>query len=90
MEYLGMLKKYGPLFLELGELGRLQKKETNGYYRNLAQNLVRRKDRKIIRYHRGRLKELGFSFSYTKLVAVSVVMLLDKLLRKTHEILISN
>ena len=89
LEYLGMLKKYGPVFLQPEEYWRLQKKETKGYYRNLASYLFRRKDKKILKYHRTRLKELGFSFRYTRLAAVAAIMLLDKILRKTHEILIS-
>ena len=58
-EHLGILKKYGPLYLTDEEYERRLGEMTRSYYRFLGANVPRRHDRKFWAYHRRALRNLG-------------------------------
>ena len=62
LEFLSILKKYGPVYFEANEFRKVQKKRYSDYYRFLArQYLLRRK--KLWNYQISSMKETGEPFS---------------------------
>lgn len=78
--YLNDLLQYGPLYLSKPELERRLQKQLDDYHRFLAVNLPRRRGKDFWHYHRGRLEELGFSISPSRLIRVATKTLLRQIL----------
>ena len=73
------LIQYGAFYLSEGERERLISDTLKRYYRYLAVNyFVGFREKKFWVYHRNRLKELGFPFSYLRLLRAAVGTLLEE------------
>jgi glycosyltransferase involved in cell wall biosynthesis len=69
LEFLGMLKKYGPAVFEKIEYEEVLRKRFNEYYRFLGKNVLLRRKKEFWQYHKNGLNNIGYSFSYRKLIA---------------------
>jgi len=54
-----IMQRYGTVFLEADEAARLKKSSRRGYYRLLARETLRLRDRSFWQYHKDGLSELG-------------------------------
>jgi len=80
-EHLGILKKYGPLYLTNAEYERRLKEMIRGYYRYLAESVVQRRGREFWTYHRRALRKLGLASSPLRIAMATVAMATHRLLR---------
>jgi glycosyltransferase involved in cell wall biosynthesis len=69
LEFLGMLKKYGPAVFEKVEYEEVLKKRFDEYYRFLGKNVLLRRKKEFWEYHKNGLNNLGCSFSIRRLIA---------------------
>lgn len=67
-ERLAWLKEYGPAYFDRDELEELFRNEERGYYRFLAQQILRRRGNDFFDYHMKRLKQHGFHLSRKRLL----------------------
>ena len=77
---LSHLINYGPHFLTKEELNSSIQRALADYYRYLAESALQSKDKEFWRYHKLRLKELGYPLSYIRLARVLSTKMLDLLL----------
>lgn len=69
---LDLLIRYGPIYLSPKEYRSHLRSRFFEYYRFLAHSLFQLRERKFWKYHYSTLKQMGFSLSVAKLVAVAV------------------
>jgi glycosyltransferase involved in cell wall biosynthesis len=84
--YLSDLLQYGPLYLSKPELKRRLHRQLDEYHRFLAVNLLRRRGKNFWRYHRGRLEELGYSISPSRLLKAAAKTLLRQVVNPEQAI----
>lgn len=77
-----ILKKYGPIYLNNEEYEKLLKKEIKNYYRKLAKDILKKREKKIWNYHKKGLKELGYSLNLIKILGASIIVLYNKVLEE--------
>jgi glycosyltransferase involved in cell wall biosynthesis len=61
VEYLGMMRKYGPRFLDEATFARLHAEMMRTYRRTIARRLLSGRGREYWRFHREKLRQLGYS-----------------------------
>ena len=67
---LSILTKYGPLYLSGEEYDECLEHHMKRYYLFLGQSILWTREKQILDYHKNGMKELGYSFSWTKLFKV--------------------
>ena len=67
--YFRDLLAFGPAYLDRAELDRAVRRQLADYYRYLAANLLRRRDREFWTYHVRTLDQLGYPLRGTRLAA---------------------
>jgi glycosyltransferase involved in cell wall biosynthesis len=93
--FLDTLSKHGPAFLSPEELNARLGRHLSGYYSFLGKSLILGRDKMFWGYHKTKLTEAGFGFSYIR-VATSALMTLagamlnpksavEKLLRRQND-----
>ncbi len=82
-----ILMKYGPIYLSSEEYEKCFKYHMKLYYTFLGQSIFWIRDKQIVNYHKNALKELGFSFSWAKLLKAMFLEMVDILFnpKKTLE-----
>lgn len=70
---LRILQTYGPVYLTPAEYDHVLKQRLLLYYKFLAQALVTRAGREVWEYHRKALSELGFPFSWRRLLGAMLL-----------------
>ena len=80
IEYLAMLKNYGPMYLSKVEYKKLTKSRTKKFYVSLANNIFQYFKKPYRDYIAHKNNELGISFSYLKLLYYLLIIIIDKLL----------
>jgi glycosyltransferase involved in cell wall biosynthesis len=76
---LSVLTKYGPLLLTGKEYEERLKFRLNQYYRFLAKNKLRMREREFWEYHRSRMKTIGYPVDGSKLAKAVFLEILDGL-----------
>jgi glycosyltransferase involved in cell wall biosynthesis len=71
--YLRHLKKYGPMYLTPKEYEQCLRWRFRQYYRFLGTALQQGRGKEFWRYHRKALEELGYSFSWARILAQSIL-----------------
>jgi hypothetical protein len=61
VEYLGMMQKYGPKYLDEPTFSRLHDEMMRTYRRTIARRLISGRGRRYWKFHREKLKQLGYS-----------------------------
>jgi glycosyltransferase involved in cell wall biosynthesis len=87
---MGDLLEYGPYYLSTDELHECVKEMMHGYYEFLAISAVNLREMEFWRYHKRRLKELGYPISGARLSMAVCMKVLDLVLnpKKTTESLL--
>ena len=67
MENIGILMKYGRIFLNSGEYNKIVKQKLRQYYRFLAKNYFKSGKNSFLSYQRKGLKRVGYSLSIIRL-----------------------
>lgn len=80
--YLHVLKKYGPSCLSDGEFHDLLTKKMKAYYRFLGRSILGKREKGFWDYHKKELKELGYSFSWLKIITASTRFVLSHLFNR--------
>ncbi len=63
-----ILKKYGPIYLNREEYEECLRCYMKGYYTFLAKSVFYRGGKQILDYHKNSMRDLGYSFSWAKLL----------------------
>jgi glycosyltransferase involved in cell wall biosynthesis len=72
-----ILKKYGPIYLDAQEFTEKLRLHIKRYHTYLARVVLYRHDKRLFDYHRNGLKDLGYSFSWPKLVGALLIEVAD-------------
>jgi len=72
-----ILKKYGPIYLNHEEYEESLRRYMKGYYAFLAKSVFYRGEKQILDYHKNSMRDLGYSFSWTKLLGALVLEVAD-------------
>lgn len=72
-----ILTKYGPVYLSREEYERCLKRHIKRYYLFLGQSILWTREKQILDYHKHGMRALGYSFSWTKLLEVMFLEVLD-------------
>jgi glycosyltransferase involved in cell wall biosynthesis len=72
VEYLGMMRKYGPRFLDAQTFDRIHEDMLRTYRRTIARRLIAGRGRAYWKFHRDKLRQLGYSFGVTDLIRGAV------------------
>jgi glycosyltransferase involved in cell wall biosynthesis len=70
---LGILLKYGPVFLSPTEFAKKKREYMREYYSSLARRALRLCGNQYFRFHNERLKELGISINFLRVAATAPV-----------------
>jgi glycosyltransferase involved in cell wall biosynthesis len=71
--WLNMLVRYGPACMSGDEYRALLRRKVREYYRFLGRSIFRWKDREFWEYHASMLRDLGYPFSWVRVVSSSVM-----------------
>jgi glycosyltransferase involved in cell wall biosynthesis len=63
-----ILKKYGPIYLNREEYEKCLRRYMKGYYAFLARSVFYRGEKQLLDYHRHSMRDLGYAFSWAKLL----------------------
>jgi glycosyltransferase involved in cell wall biosynthesis len=63
-----ILAKYGPIYLGNDEYEKCLKHYMKGYYTFLARSVFYQREKQILDYHKNSMRDLGYSFSWIKLL----------------------
>jgi glycosyltransferase involved in cell wall biosynthesis len=77
---LSILKKYGPIYLDIMEYEECLKQSIKHYYRFLGKSVFQKRDRQFWNYHKNALENLGYSLSSLKLFTALILVAVDVLL----------
>jgi glycosyltransferase involved in cell wall biosynthesis len=72
-----ILTKYGPIYLSREEYNKCLKHHMQRYYLYLGQSLLWARDKKILDYHKNGMRDLGYPYSWTKVLKVLFLEVLD-------------
>jgi glycosyltransferase involved in cell wall biosynthesis len=61
VEYLGMMRKYGPKYLDEATFNRMHEEMMRTYRRTIARRLISGRGRQYWKFHREKLEQLGYS-----------------------------
>jgi hypothetical protein len=75
-----ILKKYGHIFLDDSEYKSTEKAILRKYYKSLAKNVFKRREKAFWEYHRKGLKEIGHPIRAAKLAKASAFLLFNKVI----------
>ena len=78
-EYLGMLKRHGPIYFDETEYKSLLKTRTKRYYRFLASNLFQSNRKGLWRFHKSGLQRVGFPPNTGQLITAILLEIVDRL-----------
>ena len=78
-EYLGMLKRHGPIYFDDIEYKSLLKTRTKQYYRFLASNLFGSNRKSLWRFHKSGLQRVGFPLNTGQLITAIFLEAVDRL-----------
>jgi len=78
IEYFAMLHKYGPIYLNEKEYQRLVRNRYRRYYREIAQNLIKKKSHDILKFQRKKMSKFNIRFSNINLVKAILFEFTDK------------
>jgi glycosyltransferase involved in cell wall biosynthesis len=81
VEYLGMMRKYGPRFLDAQTFDRLHAEMLRTYRRTIARRLIAGRGRAYWKFHRDKLRQLGYRFDARDVVRGAVEELARLLMR---------
>lgn len=74
---LSILTKYGPVYLSREEYHECLAHHMKRYYLFLGQSILWTREKQIVKYHKNGMRELGYSFSWGRLLAVLSLEVLD-------------
>ena len=82
-----ILTKYGSIYLSSEEYGKCLKRHMKRYYLFLGQSILWTRDKQILDYHKNGMRDLGYAFSWAKLLEVLLAEVVDVLFnpKKTLE-----
>jgi glycosyltransferase involved in cell wall biosynthesis len=63
-----ILKKYGPIYLNRAEYEKCLRRYMKGYYAFLAKSVFYQREKQILDYHKNSMRDLGYAFSWAKLL----------------------
>jgi glycosyltransferase involved in cell wall biosynthesis len=78
--YLDLLIRYGPKYFSDEELKYLLRGQLRAYYRYLGEQVYRRRGREFWTFHQGKLAELGYPLSKSRLAASAMLYALNLVL----------
>ena len=78
-EYLGMLKRHGPIYFDETEYKSLLKTRTKRYYRFLASNLFQSNRKGLWRFHKSGLQRVGFPPNTGQLITAVFLEAVERL-----------
>ena len=82
-----ILKKYGPIYLHREEYEKCLRRHMKRYYSFLAKSVFYQREKQILDYHKNSMRDLGYAFSWAKLLGVLFLEVTDILFnpKKTLE-----
>jgi glycosyltransferase involved in cell wall biosynthesis len=83
---LGDLVKHGPYYLSTRELDNRLRQHLSRYYRFLARNIFKLREREFWKFHAGKMRTAGFPLSYGRLTWAAFVWLVDIFLNPKYSL----